>query len=472
MQIKRFEAVDMTEALRLVKREFGDDAVILSAKEVRPRGFFSALRKKHVEITAAADYPKEPSNADNEFTGLLAQQLDDVSTGDRVSLTSAPKPKPLGTDGRRTAARWPAASPEPTSARDIVDGLAPTRDADQTTAGMMKPQHHRHPDGPASASPTGSAPQRKRSTNLWQTEPFFSDTASRRIIAAVGLPGAGKSTTLAKLAWHCRVVEKQRVALISLDRFRIAANGILSAVARIMNLPLSVVHNAGDLNAALNDLKDVDVVLIDTPGIGRTDQGMLNDVGSLLDLADPHETHLVTNAGLRQDMVTTMMDTFGPLGVTHLLPAHVDACDNKEIVADLSAQSNLPIAFYTDGSDLKDALKLAVTHQTTRCASQPSSAAGQVTAFPGTMIQQPDAEPTDDAGSLTGERYLANRNSELFHRPNCKSVKRINAENISAFDSIEQAINQGFKPCRSCCNVNTIRNAVADNMRYQRAGAM
>jgi flagellar biosynthesis protein FlhF len=46
MQIKRFEAEDMTEALRLVKRDFGDDAVILSAKEVRPGGFFSALRKK------------------------------------------------------------------------------------------------------------------------------------------------------------------------------------------------------------------------------------------------------------------------------------------------------------------------------------------------------------------------------------------------------------------------------------------
>ena len=55
MQIKRFEAADMTDALRMVKREFGDEAVILSAKEIRPGGFFSALRKRHVEITAAAD---------------------------------------------------------------------------------------------------------------------------------------------------------------------------------------------------------------------------------------------------------------------------------------------------------------------------------------------------------------------------------------------------------------------------------
>jgi flagellar biosynthesis GTPase FlhF len=67
MQIKRFEADDMTEALRLVKRECGDEAVILSAKEVRPGGFFSALRKKRVEITAATDYPMNHARESDRF---------------------------------------------------------------------------------------------------------------------------------------------------------------------------------------------------------------------------------------------------------------------------------------------------------------------------------------------------------------------------------------------------------------------
>ena len=93
MQIKRFEAVDMTEALRMVKREFGDDAVILSAKEVRPRGFFSALRKKHVEITAATDYPADEPQGGDEFTGLLAQQLNHASPADRVSLSTPSRSK-------------------------------------------------------------------------------------------------------------------------------------------------------------------------------------------------------------------------------------------------------------------------------------------------------------------------------------------------------------------------------------------
>ena len=88
MQIKRFEAADMTEALRLVKRDLGDDAVILSAKEIRPGGFFSALKKKHVEITAAIDYQTKAQPSSTAFTDHLAEQLDEESSADRVSLSA------------------------------------------------------------------------------------------------------------------------------------------------------------------------------------------------------------------------------------------------------------------------------------------------------------------------------------------------------------------------------------------------
>ena len=68
--------------------------------------------------------------------------------------------------------------------------------------------------------------------------------------------------------------------------------------------------------------------------------------------------------------------------------------------------------------------------------------------------------------------YVANRNSELFHHPNCKSVKRINAENITAFSSIEQAMDEGFKPCRACCDISMIRKSVRGAFGYQRASAI
>ena len=58
MQIKRFEAQDMAQALRLIKTEFGPDAVILSAKTLKNAyGNFGFLKRPRVEVTAATDTP-------------------------------------------------------------------------------------------------------------------------------------------------------------------------------------------------------------------------------------------------------------------------------------------------------------------------------------------------------------------------------------------------------------------------------
>lgn len=56
MQIKRFEAQNMTEALRLIKQEFGSEAVILSARSLeKKRRVFGFMQEPGVEMTAATD---------------------------------------------------------------------------------------------------------------------------------------------------------------------------------------------------------------------------------------------------------------------------------------------------------------------------------------------------------------------------------------------------------------------------------
>lgn len=47
-------------------------------------------------------------------------------------------------------------------------------------------------------------------------------------------------------------------------------------------------------------------------------------------------------------------------------------------------------------------------------------------------------------------KYVASKKSNVFHRPDCKWAKRISPENLIGFDSIEEAIKNGRRPCRSC----------------------
>src|SRR3989304_7539801 len=66
MQIKKFEAVDMQEALRLIRNDIGPDAVILSTKKVkRGDGVFGMFSRQMVEVVAARDYPDKDQSQDS-----------------------------------------------------------------------------------------------------------------------------------------------------------------------------------------------------------------------------------------------------------------------------------------------------------------------------------------------------------------------------------------------------------------------
>jgi flagellar biosynthesis protein FlhF len=481
MQIKRFEAADMTDALRMVKREFGDDAVILSAKEVRPGGFFGALRKKSVEITAATDYPlKGKTRSDafsdgsagtaprkDDFSGMLAKHLDDHEETDRVSLSPARQhTKPFvpafgSQPHRRLEPDRPFGGPVENHTLQNHDSGADTMAPDSPQTGMW--QH--------AAGLSISRRSRDDARNNPVAEPFYRDLTQPKTIALVGPSGVGKSTTVAKLAWHCRTVENKRVGLISLDRFRLSANAMLARVARIMNLSLTIVHDAGHLQSAVNQLVDVDVILIDTPGMTSMDQSMMDDVGALLRLAKPDEIHLVASATVRDDVFAAAVDTFSTLGVNRLLLTHMDEYPGDPSMVTRLKHVHMPASFYAYGVDLPGGLEEVSAEGAVDRFPRHELPGGQVTAFTGRNKRTTlgPARNDDRVGSF---RYVANRNSELFHHPSCKSVKRINAENIAAFNSIEEALAEGFKPCRACCEISESRKAASGAFSYQRANAI
>ena len=81
MQVKTFEAVNMKQALQLVREELGPRAVIVSSRSVRKDGgLFGLLGRKVLEVTAAVDEPrkKEPI----AVKGSLAPELHTATAGD------------------------------------------------------------------------------------------------------------------------------------------------------------------------------------------------------------------------------------------------------------------------------------------------------------------------------------------------------------------------------------------------------
>jgi flagellar biosynthesis GTPase FlhF len=465
MQIKRFEAADMTEALRMVKREFGDDAVILSAKAVRTGGLFNALRKKQVEITAAKDHPEDRDDPDrgpvgnyaqrhdrrnDAFSDLLLDRLAAEPAADRVCLSSsASRPavpdRPFSTDAPAQASEPPRAS-----VAAVAEDAAPDCGANPVSLKVKLPSRYDH----------------------WVSAPFYRHANQRQTIALVGRCGAGKSTAVAKLACYCHVTAKRRLGLISLDRFRIGANAMLARVAKLIDQPLVIVRDVRQMQTALNDLTHVDVVLIDTPGIGPIDQEVHDDVRRMLAVAKPDEIHLVVNATVREDVFDATVDAFSGLGADRLLPTHLDEVASLGARRDLLKAGPLPCAFYCDGIDLFNDLHATCSDRITLAGS----ALAKPDAEPVTALNyrsQPEraVRPTVRSGSA-GVHFVANRNSEMVHHPSCKSVRLINSENIAVFDHIDAARAAGFKPCRACCEVGTFKRTAARDDSHSRVRAI
>ena len=102
------------------------------------------------------------------------------------------------------------------------------------------------------------------------------------ITAIVGPTGAGKTTTIAKLAarW-CMQHGSQDLALVSTDGYRIGAREQLAAYARILGAPMHAANGAKDLARVLERLKSKKLILIDTAGMGPRDERLIEQLGTL-----------------------------------------------------------------------------------------------------------------------------------------------------------------------------------------------
>jgi flagellar biosynthesis protein FlhF len=292
MQIKRFEARDMTEALRLIKQEFGSEAVILSARTLkREKGILGALKKHGVEVTAAtdsynsrgknADYSNITKTYDNEPVGSDFERLN-AKKSPTNSLTWGIQESKYG---RNSMARRRNPFTQNDSKefftfyqRMIAHGV----DEDIALRLVRKVN--------SAASLKGLLKSENLETFLilvlekmgMETGRIKINRRKQKIAAFIGPTGVGKTTTVAKMAAGARSLRrKNRLALITLDSYRIGGITQLKAYAQIMGTPIEVASNNKELRESIETLRDNHLILIDTAGIPQRNGYQINELKNL-----------------------------------------------------------------------------------------------------------------------------------------------------------------------------------------------
>jgi flagellar biosynthesis protein FlhF len=176
------------------------------------------------------------------------------------------------------------------------------------------------------------------------------------LVALVGPPGAGKSAALLKLALNPVAFGGRTVGVITLDTYRPGAVEELTLCTQVAELPLEVVHGAGDVAGALERLAHCEVVLVDTPGRSPRLRSAGGEWRRCLQALQPDEVHMVLPAGLRDDVAEHLVAGISSLSPTHHLPSRTDELPGDLGLAARVAQVGLPVRWLSDGQMLPDDL--------------------------------------------------------------------------------------------------------------------
>jgi flagellar biosynthesis protein FlhF len=349
LRLKRFKGRRVPEVVRQVRRELGPEAVILHTRPLARRGLLRFLGGAGVEVVAAADEHVRrpaPRPAPRPVLPVLpplpeprpelrsaVDELRDLFV--KVGGTSALHPAVAPLHERLVAAGL-----ERTLAFRIVSALPVFGgDGGVMASAQLAQALHRSLAAMIAVAPAPATPR-------------------HAVQVFVGPPGAGKTTTLAKLAVRGQLAA-MTTRMLSVDASGLAAGASLEALARVLGLSFTLVSTPDELRRQALGGPGSGLTLVDTPGVAPTDTKGIVALSRWLSALRPAETHLVLSATTKTDDTRAAVAAFTPLGITHLVFTRLDETTSVGSLLELAITTHLPLAHFGTGRDVPNDLRPA-----------------------------------------------------------------------------------------------------------------
>ncbi len=193
----------------------------------------------------------------------------------------------------------------------------------------------------------------------------------KKIMMLVGPTGVGKTTTQAKLAarYAYLMEKKYKVGIITLDTYRIGAVEQLMQYAKMMRIGIEAVVDPPEFITALQTLQHMDIILIDTVGSSQYDKEKIdklqqflasnNDVGI--------DVNLVMGAPTKLEDLRAIYRNFAPLGIDTLIFTKLDETRGFGNIFSLVYETEKPVSYLSVGQEVPDDLICADSDYLVEC---------------------------------------------------------------------------------------------------------
>lgn len=350
-------AASMPEAMKLIRADLGNDAVILNSKIVYTGGFLGFFRKKNIEVIAAMDQvaklePKVKEKPKMIPSSHKKSELETVIKPSEEVLNELSELKQMLKD-ISPSAQERISYPEPIQAVNahlIKQGIEQTIREELLVSLLEK----WYMNGSHASSLEVMAWCKELMLARISGHLFGEISFSKKYVNVVGPTGVGKTTTLAKIAADCMLKFNKKVALITTDTYRIAAIEQLKTYAKILSIPLEVCYNLDDFQKACETYQDYDVVLIDTAGRNFRNPYYVEELKQIIDYGNDMETFLVLSLTAKQSDMEEIYQQFSSIAIKQFIFTKTDETATYGSMYNIIDKCKIGAAYLTNGQNVPD----------------------------------------------------------------------------------------------------------------------
>ncbi len=183
------------------------------------------------------------------------------------------------------------------------------------------------------------------------------------VVALVGPTGVGKTTTAAKIAARYALRYGSRhVALVTIDNYRVGAHEQLRTYGRILDVPVKVADSREGLSKVLEDLVDRSLVIIDTAGMGQHDENLRQQKGILDSKTINIRKVLLLSATTRLSGMEDVVQAFNVFEPDGCILTKLDEATSIGGAFSASIRHHLPITYVCDGQRVPEDIHVARPH--------------------------------------------------------------------------------------------------------------